>query len=471
MPPPPPGPATLMDRVVQLQQLDHPASAVRRFCRQVPGSLAARLDGDAPGHSDLLARLADLAYGYRVTPRGLARRAASAGAMYPIELAWITHDGTDWRYRYFDPTRQQCVDLTAPAGPTAHAMRLTPGQHALVLVSIAWRTIQRYGVRGYRYCLLDAGNVLGNVAAVTVAAGGHLHLPETVPTDLIHRDLSLTRDELVTGVAVVQGGELDAVLPRLSACPPGDQSGPGRYFGTEQPPMLTPALERIRRLHRLADPGRQHPLNFRLLLGGQSAHQSVRHILLRRSARAFTGAELSPAGLAVLDEYQHRVVQAVPSPLARRLAVRLVSRRDAAWQARWFDHGSLVWRTEPVAEPAPADLISMFGVQPIAATATAFLVVGAHGEDGTHGDPRAYRQSLLTAGVACAGAYQVATRTDLATTTLGGFDDDRVATLAAGDFVPLVVQAFGVGADASRDDKNDTVAANWLRAHDNRGTA
>jgi hypothetical protein len=455
------GSTALMRRVQELQQLAHPASAVNRFCRQVPCSLTPPLTTSAAGTPDLLGRLSDLAFGYRVTPRGLARRAPSAGAMYPIELVWITQVDGRWAFRYFDPRQQGCVDLGRAAEQTAAALRLAPRQHALLPVAVAWRTAQRYGMRGYRYCVLDAGTVLGNVASVVVAAGAYIHLPDSIPHDLIHQELGLTRDELLLGAAVVEGDFADSI-PDLEVGAPRESLDTGRLFGTEQVPMLTPTMERIRRLHRASHPSRQHKLNFRAMLGGHSVDQAVENILLRRSARAFDGTELDPSMLAVLDAFLHRVTEATPVPVWRELELRLVARRDGRWQSRWFDQANDRWLTQPIPDPEPTALTDMFGDQPLAAKTPAFMILGMRGEAGTQGDPEVYRQMLLTAGVTCAGAHHLAAQAGCATTIFGGYDDRRVAELANGRFIPLVVQAFGNSSESARDEKNDTVAATWL---------
>jgi hypothetical protein len=464
-------PVEAFHRVQQLQQLDHPASAVMRPCRQVPSSLAAGLaaqprGGDDDGdHDDALGRLSDLAYGYRVTPRGLARRAASAGAMYPVELVWITHHAGRWVLRYFDPLRQGCADLGRPADRSAAALGLTPGRHAVLLIAVAWRTVQRYGVRGYRYCLLDAGHVLGNLSALAAAAGARPRLPAEVPYELLCAELGLARDELLLGVTVVDGEPGEAIPAPAGGTPVAAVEAPMLY-GTEQPPLLAPAMERIRRLHAMAGPASQVPLDLAALLGARPAAGAIQDVLLRRSARSFLGTELDPASGAALAAYLQRVAETTP------LAVRLVTRTAGRWSARRCDGGPADRRTaEPAAEPEAVSqpsrgaLCSMFGDQPIAASASAFAVLGMPVGGGGLLE---YRQALLAAGVACAGGYLLAARRGLATTVLGGFDDHRVSELAGGRIIPLVAQAFGPG-EAGRDVKNDTVAATWLQTPGSAG--
>jgi SagB-type dehydrogenase family enzyme len=106
------------------------------------------------------------------------RAAASAGALYPVEVYVV------------------CGDLSGlPAGvyhfsPVEFALRrLRGGDHrpflaraaadggiggapmTLVLSGIPWRTTWKYGERGYRHLFWDSGAVVANVLAVTDAAG------------------------------------------------------------------------------------------------------------------------------------------------------------------------------------------------------------------------------------------------------------------------------------------------------------
>lgn len=465
-----PGPALLMRRVHRLQQLEHPASAVSRFCRQVPSSLAARSGPADPGEP--LSRLSDVAFGYRVTPHGLARHAPSAGAMYPVELAWLTHHRDRWVFRHFDARRRACVDAAGPAREVAESLRLAPGQHALLLLAVAWRTVQRYGVRGYRYCNLDAGNVLANVAAVAIASGVPVRLPESVPHDRIHAGLGLGRDELLLGVAVLDGE------PRVGLPGPGtgvvaqalDQA---RLFGTEQAPLLAPSMQRIRGLHRLAEPGRQHPVDLPALLGGRDPRRVIADILLRRSARAFDDRDLSVDALAELEALLGRAVLATAPAVRRELEVRVLVRQDGRWRADRFDPDTDAggWTSAPVEWPGRAELESVFGDQPLAVRPPVHVVVGLRGTADARTDPAVYRQLLLTAGLFCGAMYQLATRQDVATTSIGGFDDHRVAALAGGGFRPVVVQSFGHAPEEELDEKNDTVAATWLHTTTSQPTS
>jgi SagB-type dehydrogenase family enzyme len=147
--------------------------------------LAGRVDA-APGPWGLSELARVLFFSAGVTRRArlvggrpiFLRAAASAGALYPIEVYVV------------------CGDLPSlPAGvyhfnPVEFALRrLRDGDHrpflaraaadgdiegaptTLVLSGIPWRTTWKYGERGYRHLFWDSGAVLANLLAVTEAAG------------------------------------------------------------------------------------------------------------------------------------------------------------------------------------------------------------------------------------------------------------------------------------------------------------
>ena len=101
----------------------------------------------------------------------MTRRAASAGAMYPIEVLWLTRERGRWQLFVHDFTLRRSLRRNDDAEALADMLALAPEETALLPVAVVWRTVQRYGFRGYRYCLLDAAQVIGNVAALATAAG------------------------------------------------------------------------------------------------------------------------------------------------------------------------------------------------------------------------------------------------------------------------------------------------------------
>ncbi|MGD0289802.1 MAG: SagB/ThcOx family dehydrogenase [Candidatus Binataceae bacterium] len=107
------------------------------------------------------------------------RAAASAGALYPIEiyLAAIEVEGAEPGLYHFSPAdlklrglrRGDWRDYLARAA----AMRpsLAEARAIIILSAIFWRSAWKYRARAYRYCFWDAGTILANLSAAANADG------------------------------------------------------------------------------------------------------------------------------------------------------------------------------------------------------------------------------------------------------------------------------------------------------------
>lgn len=128
-----------------------------------------------------LSTLLDAAYG--VTPRAerdqVFRSAPSGGALYPLELyaAATSVAGLEPGLYHYDPLRTSVArladarsiddlrrvsaypDITGKAGVT------------FLVAAVFWRSRFKYGLRGYRFTLLEAGHVVQNLLLAATALG------------------------------------------------------------------------------------------------------------------------------------------------------------------------------------------------------------------------------------------------------------------------------------------------------------
>jgi SagB-type dehydrogenase family enzyme len=154
----------------------HDAIAARRSCRAW-GS--ARLP-----FADLAVVLRS-AYG--VTWRGAPqpfRAVPSGGALYPLDVyvCAMRVDGLEPALYHFDPLRDVLTRLRpAPAAEELGALSpypdfLVPAAAVLVVTATFYRSRFKYGQRGYRFALLEAGHLAQN-ALLAAAALGRAALP------------------------------------------------------------------------------------------------------------------------------------------------------------------------------------------------------------------------------------------------------------------------------------------------------
>ena len=107
------------------------------------------------------------------------RTVPSGGALYPLEVdvfAWSVGDLTPGRY-HFDPLRRALERVRAGderAAVVARSVYPDPvGTCAvlLVLTGVFWRTRFKYGLRGYRFALIEAGHVGQNALLAATGLG------------------------------------------------------------------------------------------------------------------------------------------------------------------------------------------------------------------------------------------------------------------------------------------------------------
>lgn len=107
------------------------------------------------------------------------RAAASAGALYPIEIyvAAIEVEGIEAGLYHFSPADLKLRGLRRGDWRTylarAAAMRpaIAEARAIIVMSAIFWRSTWKYRARAYRYCFWDAGTILANLLAAANAEG------------------------------------------------------------------------------------------------------------------------------------------------------------------------------------------------------------------------------------------------------------------------------------------------------------
>ncbi len=107
------------------------------------------------------------------------RAAASAGALFPIEVYIVCEDlpGLDAGVYHFSPADFSLNQLrqgdhrSALAGAADGDELVAASPVSLILTANFWRSAWKYRVRSYRYCFWDAGTILGNLLAAASASG------------------------------------------------------------------------------------------------------------------------------------------------------------------------------------------------------------------------------------------------------------------------------------------------------------
>jgi SagB-type dehydrogenase family enzyme len=173
------------NRHLPVQSLPEPAYPTMRLADAIRTRRSARsFDPGRPVTLTSLATLLDAAYGVTGAFAGdeespALRAVPSGGALYPLEvyvLAAHVEDIEEGLY-HFVPLRRTLERLPADDPQARLRSALTypevfDGSAVTLLVTaMFWRTRFKYGPRGYRFALLEAGHLMQNLLLVATALG------------------------------------------------------------------------------------------------------------------------------------------------------------------------------------------------------------------------------------------------------------------------------------------------------------
>ena len=156
--------------------IDLPAGRIgrARLRRGLDGRRSRPPDAPRPLSPDALACLLAAAY------RSVAGRrpVPSGGALYPLELYVAALDvrGIAAATYHYQPYAHRLARLAPVTRAEVGAALVAPelaesASSVLIVTAVFWRSRFKYGPRGYRFALIEAGHLAQNVALVAAAAG------------------------------------------------------------------------------------------------------------------------------------------------------------------------------------------------------------------------------------------------------------------------------------------------------------
>jgi SagB-type dehydrogenase family enzyme len=130
-----------------------------------------------PLRLERLAPLLGSCYGVTLPPSGdlpPLRAAPSAGALYPLEIFVAARrvDGLDGGVYHYDPLQhvlRRVADALEPTAISPHADIVESAAAVLILSAVFWRSRFKYGLRAYRFTLLEAGHATQNALLAATA--------------------------------------------------------------------------------------------------------------------------------------------------------------------------------------------------------------------------------------------------------------------------------------------------------------
>jgi SagB-type dehydrogenase family enzyme len=399
------------------------------------------------------------------------RAAASAGALYPIEIylaAGRVEDVQPGLY-HFSPADLKLRGLRTgdQRGALARACggrsSVTQARAVVVLSSIYWRSTWKYRARAYRYCFWDAGMIAANLLAATAAEG----LQAEVVTLFVDSEL-----EALLGVDGITEGVICLItLGRAPATTESATSKPDK-LELETVPLSRDwrayeDLARIQAASRLEEVGELSQVAGQATsaeLTSQSSRTAVDAasmislpalhrtslslgdtILRRGSTRHFAHTAILPGELAaILDASSAPVSSDVPPMVHTYLIINAVEGLEPG--AFYHDE-----RRHALERLRTGDLRAKAGYlcleQQLGADCAALLIYMASLEKALSllGN-RGYRTLHLEAGIRGGRAYLAAYSLARGATGLTFYDDDTTALFSphGADMSPLLMVAIGV---------------------------
>jgi SagB-type dehydrogenase family enzyme len=150
----------------------------------------------------------------RADCRVALRAYPSAGSLYPCEVyLWpVATEGLAPRPYRYDAARHALVDYGRPDGDFRAVERCTdtdPQAVAIIVTGVLDRTVPKYGLRGYRFALLEAGHIGQSLVLAATALG----LPSLVYGSYFENELAARLgvdglNEVVLSVVLIGAGDV-----------------------------------------------------------------------------------------------------------------------------------------------------------------------------------------------------------------------------------------------------------------------
>ena len=267
------------------------------------------------------------------------RAAASAGALYPIDIYVVCEDieGLEAGVYHFSATDFSLGQLRKGdfrgelARLTGNDPEVASSPVSLVCTANLWRSAWKYRARGYRYCFWDCGTILSNLLAVSRSLG----LPSRVSVGFVDADI----DRLL---GIDPQDEAGLCIVTLGSQTPGALAHASRGSLVDITPAYNLARSRIEydevtRAH--AEAALETPEEVAAWRSTALAAQEKRHEPGAGTPVSASGYSGSPVGAVINDRGSTRRFAREPVPLEQFHSVLSAATQPSRWDFQ--DRGSL----------------------------------------------------------------------------------------------------------------------------------
>lgn len=415
--------------LLKVQNIDQPQSRVQKFLKKY----------DLTDNSQLcvLQSWLELVYGYRFSRSNqkVARGVASAGGIYPTNIyLFLKNKGKLVLLLYVFETHQFYEIETSLEDliQLSQQMLFHEDNIYVFIASDVEKTITRYGIRGYRYCIVDAGQLISSLINLTPIDS---FLAKT--SDTLH---NIQKKSGISWLICILAFKFSPEL--ISKCLPpmtSKQLHP-KFIGHE---YFETNLLKLKNIHRESISFKQERILLTSFLKTLPAKNREDIIQKRYSSSSFTKKHLS------LDQfnsilYNNCFEDFIYSDAIQFevyvIALRINGKESGIYQ---FHHG-LKQITTTNAVELENDLYLACQKQSVAKECSFALVFSLKINDNQPPTFMSYFKYFLNLGFIDANLYYQATANNIGNTCIGGFDDAKVKNLInIENIYPVLIHVFG----------------------------
>ncbi|SFP92028.1 nitroreductase family protein [Hydrogenimonas thermophila] len=347
----------------------------------------------------------------------------SAGALYPNELYFQARnvDGFDDGIYHFEVGSSSAVllqNLSEDEGlePLLHIDN--PMNGLLFFISSPWyRSAWKYKNRAYRYCLLDAGHILGSIEAGSYLYEHAYRVAYNIDLKELNRFFNFGREEFFLSAAIVaipkKGKTVKLPDSKIKQVDPAGVFEPNQII--EQAYSDTLDLQKCKKEPRFP----------KFTFHKQAWEETI---LKRRSIREFSGKSITKAQFEAIMEI---IEQPVPSDCDEPLKVYAVLNRVVGMPIGIYHNGKLLKNGDFSKKAGYLCLEQRLGSD---SAVTFFLL-----SDGCN-----YRSLYQKAGFIAHRIYLTANYLGIGCSGIGAYYDDEVSEFLGDESMVLYALAIGV---------------------------
>lgn len=383
-------------------------------------------------------------YGYRNyahDKRKTKRRSPSAGALYPIELLIITHIKGTPRLLYYDYRKHDffLVD-NADLHHWLNDYPLNDNESQIVFMSVFWRTVQKYGVRGFRYTYLDVAFILDNFCRLYDASAEPSSALITFPKDDVSSLFQFEEGECILFFLSLKDN-----LPKLK---PAERIEP-LYTAPENAlsyvPCTSTKFMRVIDFYQKSLP--PDPLRYSINMEKTHKHDIAymyKYLEHRNSANAFFDGAIAEDVYNEIKTAGTNCCQSIDKTLGITFSIIsfITNVEGVTAKIENLADGTALEITNST--DFKSSIVNACQNQEIMRNAAFVFILVVDVKRNSKWNYHQYIKSIITGGMICSQLYHTCFQKKLGTTTIGGFSEELLRKIiGTTDLFPIVVQAFG----------------------------